>query len=67
MSDKIITTEMHEEDSLYEVTFKGAAEDYGFSDQTDYLEAGDAFEIAEDVAKETNSTIIWEGYKPAWA
>ncbi len=70
--DKVIISEMCDddstsEDSQYEVTFHGAAEEYGFSDSTDYLNAVDAFEIAEDVAGETGSVIIWEGSKPGWA
>jgi hypothetical protein len=67
IKNQVIITEMPEEDSLYELTFTGSAEDYGFSNETDYLTPEDAFESAEEVAKETDSTIVWEGYKPAWA
>ena len=64
---KVIITEMHDEEELYEVSFEGSADDFGFSDQTDELEGVDAFEIAVDVAGETNSAIVWENaYAPAW-
>ncbi len=64
---KVIITEMPDEEELYEVSFEGSADDFGFSDQTDELEDTDAFEIAVDVAGETNSAIVWENaYAPAW-
>lgn len=67
IENKVVITEMADQEELYEVTFHGAAEDYGFSDETDYLSAVDADEIAKDVAEETGSIVVWEGYKPAWA
>lgn len=55
------------EEELYEVTFEGTAEDYGFSDQSDELEQADAYDIAREVAEETNSAITWEGsFVPSW-
>lgn len=65
----VTISDMFEEDcdELYEISFEGTADDYGFSDQTDELEAGDAFEVAKDVAEETNSSITWEGScPPTW-
>jgi len=64
---RIIITEMIGEDSLYDVSFEGSAEDYDPSDQTDYLSDIDAFEIAEDARHQTGAKIVWEGYKPPWA
>mgnify|MGYP000403897844 FL=1 len=37
-----------------------------FSDESDYLTAVDAHEIAVEVANETGSQIKWEGTKPSW-
>ena len=51
---------------MYSVHFKGKAEDYGFSDESDYLTDVDAHEIAVEVASETGSQIKWEGTKPSW-
>jgi len=67
MSGKVVISEMHGEEDLYELSFHGCAEDYGFSDQTDELSDVDAHEIALDVAQSTGAIICWEGYKPAWA
>lgn len=59
---------MDGKDDLYSIHFEGSAEDFGFSDESDYLTAVDAHEIAVDVAQETDSEIIWEGInKPSWA
>lgn len=67
MADRVIIHEMDGQDELYSLHFEGAAEDFGFSDESDYLTAVDAHEIAVDVAEETGSEIVWEGTKPAWA
>ncbi len=58
---------MDGEEGLYSIHFEGRAEDFGFSDESDYLSAVDAHEIAVDVANETNSEIVWEGSIPSWA
>jgi hypothetical protein len=58
---------MEGQEELYSLYFEGAAEDYGFSEQSDLLSASDAHEYALEVAEETDSEIVWEGYKPAWA
>lgn len=65
--NKVLISEMIEKDGLYEVTFHGSAEDYGFSNETDYLSAEEAYEIAMEVSGETNSVVVWDGYKPSWA
>ncbi|CAH7138219.1 hypothetical protein [Vibrio alginolyticus] len=67
VKDQVIISEMGDNPELYEVTFKGAAEEYNYDNQTDELEAVDAHEIAKEVADETNSEIIWECIKPGWA
>ena len=64
--DSVIISEMDGEDGLYSLHFTGKADEFGFSDESDYLSAEDALEIAEEVASETGSHIVWEGYKPAW-
>ncbi|KAB0482331.1 hypothetical protein F7Q91_02710 [Vibrio chagasii] len=66
MQDLVIIHEMDGEDELYSLHFIGKAEDYGFSDESDYLTAVDAHEIAAEVARETDSQIKWEGTKPSW-
>lgn len=66
---KVIISDMHDEDceDLHEISFEGTADDYDFSEQSDELEADDAYEYAKEVAEETNSCIVWEGsYPPAW-
>lgn len=68
IQNHILITEMileNSDETLYEITFHGTAEDYGFSDTTDYLTAVDAEEIAKDVQIETNAIIAWEGTKPS--
>lgn len=67
VQDKVIIHEMDGQDGYYSIHFEGAAEEFGFSDKSDYLSAEDAYEIAKDVAEETQSKIVWEGIKPAWA
>lgn len=67
IKDRIVIDEMIDEENLYEVSFHGAAEDFGFSDQTDELSVEDAYEIAQDVSHATGSAIVWNCYKPAWA
>ena len=53
------------DDELYEVTFHGKAEDYGYDNETDYLSAVDAEEIAKEVAEEMGSIIAWDCIKPS--
>lgn len=65
--NKIVIDEMIDEDELYEISFYGSAEDFGFSDQTDELSDVDAFEIAKEVSEATGAPIIWNCYKPSWA
>jgi hypothetical protein len=65
-NNHVIISEVGEqEETLYEVTFHGIAEDFGFDDSTDYLSAPEAEEIAKDVASDMNSTIVWECSKPS--
>lgn len=64
---KVIIHEMEGQSELYSLHFEGNAEDFGFNDTSDYLNAEDAHEIALEVASETDSIISWEGMKPAWA
>ena len=66
LDENINDDEYTSDDVLYEVTFHGAAFNYGFNGDTEHLTAEDAFEIAENVARETSSKIIWEGDKPGW-
>lgn len=66
-SNRIIISSIvdeEEEEELYEITFEGQAEDYGYNDSTDYLSDVDVEEIAKEVQLETNSLIIWECSKP---
>lgn len=66
-TNHVVISECQEEDApevLYEVNFFGPAEDYGFDDITDFLTAEDAAAIAQDVAEDCNSTIVWECIKP---
>ncbi len=75
--NQVIIHEMDEEgmehrrdgdaETLYSLHLKGDAEEYDFSDESDYLSAEDAHEIAQDVADETGAQIVWEGTKPSWA
>ena len=51
---------------ILEVSFHGAAEDFGFSDQTDELSVEDAYEIAQNVSHATGSAIVCYCYKPGW-
>ena len=67
IEDRIVIDEMIDEENLYEVSFHGAAEDFGFSDQTDELSVEDAYEIAKEVSHATGSAIVWNCYKPGWA
>lgn len=67
MVDRVIIHEMDGEEELYSLHFEGSAEDYGFDDKSDELDAGDAYEIALAVAEETGCAIEWEGSKPSWA
>tara|TARA_B100000073_G_C23717539_1_gene566482 strand:- start:1300 stop:1506 length:207 start_codon:yes stop_codon:yes gene_type:complete len=67
IEDRIVIDEMIDEENLYEVSFHGAAEDFGFSDQTDELSVEDAYEIAKEVSLATGSAIVWDCYKPGWA
>lgn len=63
---KVVISEVDGEDGLYEITFEGTAEDFGFSDESDYLTAEDVYDIAKEVADETNSAIEWIDQVPAW-
>jgi len=65
----VIISEIGEQDeTLYELSFVGEAEDLDYSgNQTDYINADEAIEIAEDVAQESGAKIYWECIKPSGA
>ncbi|GIC77697.1 hypothetical protein [Moritella sp. F3] len=54
----------NQEETLYEVSFTGRAEEYGYDNQTDYLDAIEAEAIAIEVADHTKTEIVWECTKP---
>lgn len=67
IDNAVIITEMVGKDSLYELSFTGAAADIGYDDVSDCLTPEDAYEIAQQVADEANATIRWVGYQPGWS
>lgn len=65
LTDKIAIKEMSLEhdghgNPLCAIYFSGAAKKNDYYDATDFLSKGEAVEIAEHVAKETGSIVVWE-------